>query len=371
MHPLLDADKQIQARRYESEKRILGLVGNLISLLLLLVFYFTGFSYWLANLYPGKTILSFLVYMVVFILVSALVGLPMDYYSGYRREHHWGFSNHTHQSWFTDQVKSFIVTLVLAPLLLGLLLWCMHFTPIYWWLISGLAVALVSVIMATLFPVLIMPIFNKYTPIESGDLTERLSVILQKAGLRPSGFFMEDMSRQTKKENAFLAGLGKTRRVVLGDNLLKNMTVAEIEAVIAHEVGHYKYKHIWKNIVIGTVQQLVVFFLLDLVMGSLFPECLSSVRANLTLLPMFLLLMSGISGILFGPLSNYISRCFECQADRTALEMIAAKTAFLSAMAGLANRNLANAYPPRWVKWLYYSHPPLGERLTFGETWQP
>jgi len=216
--------------------------------------------------------------------------------------------------------------------------------------------------------VVILPIFNKYTPIQDKELTEALRKILARGGLKSSGFFKEDMSRQTKKENAFLAGLGKTRRVVLGDNLMNNMTIPEIESIIAHEVGHYKFRHIWKHICVGTLQQIIVFYLLNITMRSFFPDFLLSARSNLALLPWLALFMGGISGFLFGPLGNAISRHFERQADTYALESISDKKAFLTAMAGLANRNLSNAYPSWWVKWLYYSHPPIGERLERAET---
>ena len=370
IHPLLDQEKQIQAQQYEREKRFIGLIGSGLSLAMMLIIYFSGFSFWLANILPDISIIAvFVIYVTAFSVISTVTGLPLSFYSGYIREHHWKFSNHTVKTWLWDQLKSFLVGLLLAPVLLGLLFWIMAFSPDYWWLIAGLAVALVSVILTTLVPVVILPIFNKYTPLGAGELTDRLQTILERAGLKPSGFFMEDMSRQTKKENAFLAGLGKTRRVVLADNLMEHMTVSEIESVIAHEVGHYKYSHIWKQIAIGTIQQLIVFFLLNRVMLMVFPEFLTSTRWNLTLFPIFALLMGAISGFLFGPLSNSISRHFERQADRTALEMIPQTASFLSAMAGLANRNLSNAYPSRWIKWLYYSHPPIGERLEMGDKW--
>ncbi|MFW6131960.1 MAG: M48 family metalloprotease, partial [Candidatus Aminicenantaceae bacterium] len=226
------------------------------------------------------------------------------------------------------------------------------------------------VILATLFPVVILPIFNKYTPIKDKKLTESLEKILSREGLKSGGFFKEDMSRQTKKENAFLAGLGKTRRVVLGDNLMNEMDIPQIESIIAHEVGHYKHKHIWKNIAIGVFQGLIVFFLLDKIMKLLFPEFLSSFKNNLTLFPIFVLWMVGISSFLFAPLSNAVSRCFEKQADLYSLGIIRDKNAFMKAIAGLANRNLSNAYPPWWVKMLYCSHPPIGERLELAEQYR-
>lgn len=368
IHPLLDREKQRQARRYEKEKRLLGLASMVLSLIILLGFYYSDLSFWLANLKIGNSIIFvFLIYVVSFLLILALLGLPLNFYSGYIHEHKWNFSNHTIKSWLWEQVKAFLVGLILMSLLLGLLFWIMALSPRSWWLIGGLAFAFVSVVLATIFPVVILPIFNKYTPIQNKELTDPLEKILSEGGLKSSGFFKEDMSRQTKKENAFLAGLGKTRRVVLGDNLMESMSIPEIESIIAHEVGHYKYRHIWKNLVTGTVQGLVVFFILNWIMRTLFFQFLTSTTWNLTLFPMFVILMGGVSSFLFGPLGNALSRHFERQADRYALMTIQDKKAFMTAMAGLADRNLSNAYPEWWVKLLYYSHPPIGERLKMAE----
>jgi len=368
IHPLLDAEKQRQARLYEKEKRLLGLAGMLVSLGILLLFYFSGASGGWASLFPGKSpIPAFLFYVAAFMSAMTLISLPLDYYRGCVHEHKWKFSNQTARSWLWEKVKSFLVSLALAWIVLGLLLWIMASWPRLWWLIAGLAMALVSTVFATLFPVLIMPLFNKYTPILDQGLTAALGNFLTKEGLKSGGFFKEDMSRQTKKENAFLAGLGKTRRVILSDNLMNNMTVPEVVSVIAHEVGHYKHKHILKSILAGSAQQVVVFFGLNIVMRGVFPEFLSSTRSNLALLPIFLIVMGALSGLLFGPLSMALSRHFERQSDRFALESTDDKQSFMTAMAGLANRNLANAYPARWMTILFYSHPPIGERLKMAE----
>jgi STE24 endopeptidase len=368
MHPLLDREKQTQAIRYEKEKRLLGLLSLSLSLGVLLAFYFSGWSLRLASLFSDKSIIyTFIFYVIVFQTVLFVFGFPLNFYSGYIHEHKWRFSNHTKKSWLWEQMKSFSVGLVIFLILLGMLFWIMERYPQQWWWMAGIAMAFVSAILATLFPVLILPIFNKYTPVEDKELTEPLDRILTEGGLKSSGFFVEDMSRQTKKENAFLAGLGRTRRVVLGDNLIGNMTVPEIVTIIAHEVGHYKHRHIWKHIVLGTLQQLVVFFSLNIIMKAVFPTFLTSTRANLALFPFFAILLGGLSGFLFGPLSNALSRHFERQADCYALGSIPDKGAFITALAGLANRNLSNAYPGRWMKLLYYSHPPIGERLLMAE----
>jgi STE24 endopeptidase len=368
IHPLLDPEKQRQARLYEKEKRLLGLAGMLVSLAILLLFYFSGASGRAARIFPGKPVVfAFMLYVAAFLSALTLLSLPLDYYRGYIHEHKWKFSNQTVRGWLWEKVKAFLVSMAMAWIVLGLLLWIMALLPGLWWLVAGLAMALVSTVFATLFPVLILPLFNKYTPIQDRELTEALGNFLNKEGLKSGGFFKEDMSRQTKKENAFLAGLGKTRRVILSDNLINNMAVPEVVSVIAHEVGHYRHKHILKSILVGTAQQIVVFFGLDVVMRRVFPEFLSSTRSNLALLPIILIVMGALSGLLFGPLSMALSRRFERQSDRFALENTDDKQAFMTAMAGLANRNLANAYPARWMKILFYSHPPIGDRLIMAE----
>jgi len=368
IHPLLDKEKQLQAKRYEKEKRLLGLASMALSLVILLGFYFSGLSAWLANLQIGNSIIwTFLLYVLSFQVISVFFGFPLSFYSSYVHEHRWNFSNHTVKSWLWEQIKGFLIGLILMLILLGLLFWIMAVYPQNWWLIAGLAFAFVSIVLATIFPVVILPIFNKYTPVENKELTDTLERILSEGGLKSSGFFKEDMSRQTKKENAFLAGLGKTRRVVLGDNLMENMSVPEIESIIAHEVGHYKNRHIWKNLFIGTLEGVVAFFILNLAMRSIFSQFLSSTSWNLTVFPVFIIMAGGISVFLFSPFSNAISRYFEKNADRYALESIQDKKAFMTAMAGLADRNLSNAYPELWVKLLYYSHPPVGERLAMAE----
>jgi STE24 endopeptidase len=368
-HPFLDKKKQVKAKTYENEKRKISIVGSLLSLIFILLFYFSGLSGYLANI-NLSFIYVFLIYIILFHVISTIIGLPLGYYSSYVHEHKWGFSNYTNKTWIVDQLKSFAVSLILLPILLGLFFWVLWRFPETWWLVAATITTLVSIVFVTLFPVVILPIFNKYDTIEDEELTSQLSEILHKAGLQSSGFFRQDMSRQTKKENAFLAGMGKTRRVVIADNLLEHMSLSEIKSVIAHEVGHYRYSHLPKNILIGTIQQLIIFFLLNIIMKILYPEFLTSNINNLTLFPIFSLVMSLLSSLLFGPLNNMISRYFERQADRTSLELYPDKNSFQKAMAGLANRNLSNAYPEWWVKLLYYSHPPIGERLTFAENYK-
>jgi STE24 endopeptidase len=371
IHPLLDQEKQRLARRYEKEKRLWGLAEMLVSLIVLLSFYYSGLSRWMADTASSHSaVWASVIYIGALYSILALLGFPLNFYSTYVHEHQWNFSNQTFPAWLWGRAKSFFVGLVISGLALGLLLWIMARTPGLWWLVAGAAAAALGLLFSIVLPVIILPIFHKYTPIQDRVLTEALRKILSRGGLKSSGFFKEDMSRQTKKENAFLAGLGKTRRVILADNLMAHMTVPEVESVIAHEVGHYKHRHIWKSISLGTLRQTIVFYLLNAAMRSIFPSFLSSTRSNLTLLPWLAVLAGAISGVLFGLLGKAISRFFEGQADEYALASISDRGAFMTALAGLANRNLSNAYPAWWEKWLYSTHPPIGERLDRAEKWQ-
>jgi STE24 endopeptidase len=368
IHPLLDEKRQALARRYEQEKRLLGLAGSALSLAALLVFYYSGLSWRLAQLWAGGPVVwPFLAYAAGFLAWLAIISLPLSYYSGYIHEHKWNFSTQKIKGWLSDQAKSFAVGLVMAWIVLAILLSIMAQFSRLWWLIAGLAMALVRVVMATLFPVVILPIFHRYTPVENKELTDALEEILAREGLKSSGFFQEDMSRRTRKENAFLAGLGRMRRVVLGDNLLKNMKIPEIVSVIGHEIGHYRHRHIWKGVAVETVEQLAVFFFLNVVMKAAFLWFPGSSRRVLTVLPLMLIIGGAASGFVFGPISNALARHFEKQADLYAAGRVNDVRAFMTALAGLANRNLGNAYPAWWVKVFYYTHPPIGERLEYIE----
>ncbi len=362
IHPLLDPENQKRAKRYAREKRRFGLAGLAASAAALALFQALGWSARLSRLFAGRSLVAaVLVYAAAFIGWATLWSLPVRWLSGYVHERRWGFSTQTRSGWVSDQVKGFAVSWVFASIGLGLWLFALWLSPRLWWLLAGAGSALIGVVLTALVPVVILPLFNRYTPIADPELTGALRDLLAREGLKSGGFFREDMSRRTRKENAFLAGLGRTKRVVLGDTLAANMTVPEIVSVVGHEVGHDRGRHLWKGIAAGTVEQFAVFFVLDRILRAAVPGFPGPVRFDLAWVPVAVL-AGGAVGAILGPLGSALSRRFERDADRFA----AARTdprAFLTALAGLANRNLADAYPRRWVKILTYSHPPIGERL--------
>ena len=370
IHSLLDQKTQIKAIQYEKEKRQYNLINSLLSGGLIFIFWLYLASPLTRYLFPDQKLIQFFAYTWIFILFQMPLSLFFSWLSEFKHEHHYNFSNQTLGQWLWDQFKGFLISLLLMPLLLGILYALFTLYPESWWYIAAFAMIALSLIFATIFPILILPLFNKYTPIEDDELTNRLREVLTEYGISIKGFFLQDMSKQTKKENAFLAGMGKTRRVVLSDNIVNNMTLDELETVIAHEVGHYKHKHILKNIFILAFVQVVLFYALHRLMPLISPEFLSSATHNLIDLPLFLLLMSLLSTLFISPFSNALSRYYEKQADTIALEATQNPQAFKTAMAGLANRNLSNAYPTTWMKILYYSHPPVGERLDFADKWE-
>ncbi len=369
IHPLLDPEKQLRARDYETKKRKLSFIHLIAGFLFTLIF-ILWISRPLLTVLPAFPVFRFLLFLWSLALFSLPVDLLFSYISGYKIEHQFGFSNQNRRQFFTDEAKNFAINLVISPLLALILFLTFWLSPSMWWLWAACAMILVSGIFATLYPIVILPLFNKYTPIEDKELTGRLKKILEDGGLKIKGFYLQDMSRQTKKENAFLGGLGKTRRVVLSDNIIRNMELDELETVIAHEVGHYKRKHIIKNIFIGAVFQLIVFFLVHHIMLRIYPDFLTSFDSMLASFPVFLLCISFLNMIIIAPFSNALSRFHEKQADQYALDSTRKADAFQHAMAGLANRNLSNAYPTSFIKWMYYSHPPVGERLQAAGNWK-
>ena len=371
VHPLLDKEKQEKAKVYEWTNRKIGLWGMLVSAVFNLTLYFSGLSSRIANVHIfSSVIFVFIIYMFIYASLQEIIGLPLSYLSGFVIEKKYGFSNQTRVDWFKEQAKSFLVSLILSILIFGAVLYIFQRFDNLWWLVASCFMVFFSVVMSVIFPIWIMPIFHKYEPIDDEELKDSLRGILEKGGLKIKGFFREDTSRKTTKENAMLAGLGKTKRVILTDNIINNMEADEIRTVLAHEVGHYKRAHMPKIIFTGLFFNLFSFYILHVIFTSLFPSFLSGVRANLTLLPMFLLFLSIIDLTFLKILQNALVRRFENQADYEALKLTEDTDAFKRAMAGLANRNLSNAYPNFWVKLIYYSHPPIGERLARAEKYE-
>ena len=370
----LDPERQGQAKEYARIRRRLWLVSNSLSAIYALAWLFAG---WAINLRDWLTAISpnpwFLVagFLVIFGGIYALFTLPLDYYSGFILPHRFDQSNQTLKDWIIDQLKGLAVSAPIGLLLLELLYLALRVTGNLWWLWAAGGMLVFSVLLTNLSPVLIMPIFNKFVPLgdEHADLQERLLKLAEKAHTRVRGVFKFDMSRRTKSANAALTGMGNTRRIVLGDTLINEFTNDEIETVLAHELGHHVHNDLPVLIASGTLTTAVGLYLASLALNWAIGFFGFSGPADVAALPALGLIL-GAYGLVTMPLENAISRWRESMADDYSLQATGKTEAFASAFTRLANQNLGEVDPEKWVVFLFYSHPPLGQRIEKATHWK-
>lgn len=363
----LDLEKQKQAKRYARIRRRLWLVDTLFSAAYALAWLFLGWSAslreWLTTFTANEWLLIPL-YVAIFGGIYFLLNLPLGYYSGFVLPHRFDQSNQSLKDWLTDQLKGLAIGAPLGLILLELLYLALRLTGDAWWLWAAGGLLLFNVLLSNLAPVLIMPLFNKYVPLgdEHKDLEERLLGLAKRAGTKVKGVFKFDMSKRTKAANAALTGIGNTRRIVLGDTLINEFTPDEIETVLAHELGHHVHKDIPFLITTGTILVTLGLFIASQALDSAVTFFSFTSAADIAALPALSLILSAY-GLLTQPLENALSRWRENMADDYALRSTGKHEAFASAFTRLANQNLGEIDPEKWVVFMFYSHPPLGERI--------
>ena len=365
--PVLDDERQKQAKQYARISRRLFLVDLGLGGLYVIAWLAFGWSAGLRNLLLGLTSNDWLLvigYALVFGGIYYLVNLPLSYYEGFVLPHRYGISTQTLASWIGDQIKGGLLAGVLGGLLLEIIYTVLRAAPDTWWLWAAGILLLFSVLLANLAPVLFMPIFYKFVPLgdEYADLAQKLVRLADQAGAHVRGVYKFDMSRRTTAANAALTGLGNTRRIILGDTLLSEFTSDEIETVLAHELGHHVHKDIPMGIVLDSLFTLVGLYLANLILQLGVQVFGFRGPADIAALPIFALAI-GAFGLVTMPLSNAFSRWRERRADEYALQATGKSQAFASAMTRLANQNLADADPEPWVEFLLYSHPALSKRI--------
>lgn len=361
-----------EARRYNRIHRWLGIFDFVLGIALLVVLLATGWTGTLRDLayraaFQNYTLAVFL-YLAILLLIGKMLGFGLDYY-GFRLEHQYQLSNQKLRSWLWDETKGFLVGLLLGGIAVELLYFILRQYPEHWWLIAWAAFMGLFVLMAQLAPVILFPIFYKFEPLQDEDLKSRLVRLGESAGTKVRGVYKWNLSEKSKKANAALTGLGNTRRIILADTLLDNYSADEIEAVLAHELGHHVHKHILKSI---GVQALTTFFgfwaanwALHYAADRLHMFETLSDFANLPLLA----LVSTLLGFLLLPALNAYSRYNERQADRYAFQSIPHIEPFITSMNKLAAQNLAERTPSRLVEALFHSHPSISRRVAAAEGW--
>jgi STE24 endopeptidase len=371
----IDPERQTKAKEYARISRRLWLVDTTFSAIYALAWLFFGWSISLRNWLTVRWSLNDWILVPAFVLVFGgiyfVLNLPLSYYEGFVLPHRFGQSTQSLKDWIVDQLKGMAVGGPLGLILLELLYFALRATGYLWWLWAAGGLLVFNVLLSNLAPILIMPIFNKFVPLgdEHQELADRLMKLAERANTKVKGVFKFDMSRRTKSANAALTGIGNTRRIVLGDTLINEFTSDEIETVLAHELGHQVHKDIPILIAMGTLTTLLGLYLASLVLnwgiGYFGFASISDVAAfpalGITL---------GLYGLIMMPLENAISRWRERMADEYALQATGKNDSFASAMVRLANQNLGEVDPEQWVVFLFYSHPPLSERIEMAKNWK-
>lgn len=363
-----------EARRYNRVRRWLGIADFLIGVAFLIILLATGWSGWLRDLAyrmgVGNYSLSVFMYLLLLLTISKVLGIGLDYY-GFRLERRYKLSNQKFRSWLWDEAKSFLIGLVMGGIVVELLYFTIRQWPQNWWLLAWAAFMVLFIVLAQLAPVVLFPIFYKFEPLDDEDLRRRLVVLSERAGTRVRGVYRWRLSEKSKKANAALTGLGVTRRIILADTLLDNYTPDEIEAVLAHELGHHFHRHILKSIFVQAAITLLGFWAANWTLHyavdhHLFEFVQISDFADL---PLLALVATALSFLLMPALNAY-SRYNERQADRYAFESIASVEPFVSSMNKLAEQNLAERTPSKWVELFFHSHPSISRRLAAAEEWR-
>lgn len=363
----IDKERQIRAREYARIRRRLWVVGLLIDGLYITFWLWQGWAVRLRQAFVESGLDWWMVLLGMALCFTApffLVSLPLSFYRGYSLPHRYGLSTQTLRGWFIDLIKGGILSLTIGTPLLLALYGTIRLAPNTWWLWAAGGYSLVTVVLTAIAPVLLMPIFYKFKPLdeEHAELVKRLLRLAERAKTRVRGVFTFDMSRRTRAANAALVGIGGSRRILLGDTLIDEFSPDEIETVMAHELGHHVHSDIPLSILVQGAFNFLAFFLVHQGLDFVAPQLDLLGASDPAGLPVFGLLFA-ILGLITMPFANAFSRWRETLADQYALEITQKGKSYANALVRLADQNLAEIDPERWVIALFYSHPPLQSRI--------
>jgi STE24 endopeptidase len=364
----LNEDK---ATRYHRLRRRADLLGTAAAGLVLLGLTVSGGNLFLrekvaavSSFLPGTLpdIMPVVLMSTVLWLLLQLVELPFAFYQGHLLEHHYGLSTQSLAHWLADQAKGVVLGLALAVAGASVVFATLSQWPDRWWWLSAGIFSIGMVGLARLAPVVLLPMFYKFKPLERPALVARLLALAQKARTDVVGVFEWVLSGHTKKANAALAGMGQTRRILVSDTLLADFSEDEIEVVLAHELAHHVHRDLWRGIAAQSLLLFGGFFIADAVLRRTADAAGLRGLSDPAGLPL-LMLVAGVWSFLMLPIVNALSRAQERAADRYALDTTRNVDAFVTAMKRLSQQNLAEEYPSPLVRWIFYSHPPIRERI--------
>lgn len=364
----IDEEKLRKSSAYTFDSSRLGLWDSLFDNAVLIVFLFggliSGYDRYIADL-SVSPIISAILFFLLLTWVSTLLGIPFDLYSTFRIEARYGFNTTTPRIWATDFLKSQAIGAVLLIFLISVIFWLIGWSPLHWWLWVWGFMALFSLFMMFISPYVIEPLFNKYEPVTEEGLEDDIRIMMEKAELKVGRVLQMDASKRSRHSNAYFTGIGKVKRIVLFDTLIRQMSHGEIVAVLAHEIGHWKKGHIWKRLLWAELMALGGSWVsFKLLYWPGLPGLLG-LPADISLPAKMVLLGFVASLALFplGPFSAWRSRCHEREADRFAADLTGKPEDLASAMVKLSVENLSNLFPHPFYAAFHYSHPPAVERV--------
>lgn len=361
------SEQVTQAREYARFLRLVSIMAFMVQVGFMLWFVFSGkaglFDSFCRKIAGGNYWAGLLLFISLFWLGLKLLALPFTFLSSYYWQHRWGFSTQTLPAWWLDYAKSAGLDLLLFLAGALILFWLMNKFIRSWWLWTSLLLAGWLFFQMLIWPVLVSPLFNRFEPVNDPGLLHMVQSLSQKAGLEVDQVLIMDASRRTTQANAYFTGIGGTKRIVLYDTLINNYPSEEVEAVVAHEMGHWSKGHVLQGLVWGAAANFLLWALLYGVIGRALPSSRPIPAAYLAVIMLFftMILFAG------SPLENSISRGMEEEADRVAVQLTGDKEAAVKLEVNLAVKNLSDVAPAPFIRWFGYSHPPAPERITIIE----
>ena len=354
-------------RSYNRKKYTVRFIDIITSVLFLIIFQLY-FSFRLQDLTSSLTenfyfILT--IYVSIFSLIFYLVSLPLHLYSSFFLEHEFKLSNQKLSAWISDEIKGGILSFFIFMIFINAFYFLLRNFENTWWILLAFFWFFVTVVIAKLMPILVLPLFFKVFPV-SEELKMRIMALSKKCGIKIVNVYKIDFSKKTNKMNAAVVGMGNTRRVLLADNLIESFSGEETEGVLAHEFGHHKFLHMWKMLIFGIILNVITFYIIYALSESISSLLGVEKIYAIGIFPALMLILF-LMNFLILPVKNGFSRLLEREADLFALKKTNNKMAFISLMEKLATKNLADPDPPFLIKMFFYSHPPIKERIRCAE----
>lgn len=363
----IDADLLKKTRDYTLEQSRFGFIESIFSNILVLIFFFGSllniYNSWIVS-FNLPFILSGIVFLLILSYANTIISIPFDLYSTFKIENKYGFNTMTWKLWISDFIKSIALLTIFIGIMTAGALYLIKTSPDFWWLFVWLFFLLFSIFMMYISPYVIEPVFNKFTPLENEEIEGSIRELMKKVGIKISRVFKIDASKRSSHTNAYFTGIGKVKRIVLYDTLLKKMEKSEILSVLAHEAGHWKKKHVIKMIIVVEAMSLIGIYASFIMIKSGIPAGIFNIQ-NDTIFANLLILgfVGGIVSFPLTPIFSYFSRRHEREADRFAAEMTENREAMATSLIKLSKDNLSNLHPHPLYAGFYYSHPPVVQRI--------